>query len=272
MNRTVTLCADDFAQSAAISEAILELLSVRRLSATSVFSQSPLWPHLAPQLATQSSAEIGLHFNLTHPFDDTARPLSHWLIQSQLHRLPSAWLADQVRKQLDAFTTILGRLPDFIDGHQHVHALPQIRDALLSTLAELGMTTPYLRAPDRLSHPGDSRSKAFVLKTLCRGFACRAMDAGYRVPAWFGGLYSLSPEADYAALMAKWLTVAPESALLMCHPGNGSDNDDPIAAARRKEFRYLSSDRFAECCESAGVLPGPFQSNQSVIMVQDKNN
>jgi len=256
MSRHFTLCADDFAQSAAISEAIIELLAARRLSATSVFSQSPLWPALAAQLAAQPSAEVGLHFNLTHPFDDGARPLSHWLLNSQLRRLPLDWLADQVRRQLDAFTSAFGRLPDFIDGHQHVHALPQVRDALLSTLKTFG-GRPYLRAPDLLGHPGDSRIKAMILKALCHGFARQAGKAGYHVPAWFGGLYSLSPEADYPALMDKWLATMPDGALLMCHPGSGDDADDPIAAARRNEYGYLASARFTESCERFGTWPRP---------------
>ena len=257
MSRTFILCADDFAQSAGISAAILDLLAARRLSATSVFSQSPLWPVLAPQLAALPDIEVGLHFNLTHPFESTARPLAYWLIKSQLRLLPQHWLEDQLHRQLDAFVTVWGRLPDFIDGHQHVHALPQIREALFATLARWH-AAPYLRAPDRLGHAGDRRSKAVILKSVCHGFFHQACEAGYRLPAWFGGLYSLSPQANFPALMAEWLAAAPEGALLMCHPGTGEDADDPISGARCQEYRYLSSAHFADACQLADAKPGLF--------------
>ena len=260
MSKTFVLCADDFAQNVAISEAILELLSARRITATSVFSQSPLWPAFAQQLAAQPGIEVGLHFNLTHPFTKDARPLSYWLINSQLRRLPLSWLVDQVHRQIDAFTSAFGRMPDFIDGHQHVHALPQIRDGLLSALRTLG-ANPYLRAPDLLKHSGDSRIKTIVLKTVCHGFSRLARNAGYRVPAWFGGLYSLSPEANYSALMGAWLAAMPDGALLMCHPAKpgGGNNDDPIAATRQKEYNYLAGPDFIESCERANAMLGAVQ-------------
>ncbi len=263
MSKAFTLCADDFAQSAAISESILELLAARRLTATSVFSQSPLWPTFAQQLATLSSVDVGLHFNLTHPFDDSAKPLSHWLINSQLRRLPLDWLADQIHRQIDAFTNAFGRMPDFIDGHQHVHALPQIRDALLSTLTTLS-GIPYLRAPDLLRHPGDSRVKAIILKAVCHGFAQQAGTAGYQVPTWFGGVYSLSPQANYPTLMAEWLKVMPNNALLMCHPGKENAADDPIGAARFNEYQYFISSAFIESCELHDAWQKPFQRVKNI--------
>ncbi|AXK39926.1 ChbG/HpnK family deacetylase [Crenobacter cavernae] len=202
MSRAFTLCADDFAQSAAIGEAILDLLAARRLSATSVFSQ-------APQLAALPDVDAGLHFKLTHPLGDITRPLPYWLVASRLRRLP----------------------------------VKQLSDALFATLAEYRFPAgrPYLRAPDRLGHPGDSRAKAAILRAACSGFSRRVTDAGY------------------PALMTQWLAAAPDGALLMCHPG-GDDADDEIAGARRNEYRYLASARFAEDCERAGVTLRPFRS------------
>ena len=265
MNKAFTLCADDFAQNAAISDAVLELLSARRLSATSVFSQSTIWPALAPQLRQITDIDIGLHFNLTQPFDGKEKPLPYWLVASQIGGLSLTVLSDSLRRQMDAFTSALGRLPDFIDGHQHVHALPQIRHALFSVLGEYAFPAgqPYLRAPDRLGHPGDSRLKEAILRMVCRGFADAAATAGFCVPAWFGGLYSLSPKADYRALMIQWLAAGSDGALLMCHPGR-AEAGDPIAGTRVNECRYLGSDRFIEDCAQAGVALQPFKVGQAI--------
>ena len=262
MSKRLTLCADDFAQSRAISSAILQLLERGRLSATSVMSQSPLWPELAPALkALAGQADIGLHFNLTHPFTAAARPLGHWLLRSQLRLLSRAALREQLLAQIDSFSQHFGRLPDFIDGHQHVHALPVVRDALFEAIALrwTGSAKPYLRAPDRLAHQGDSGVKALLLKALCRGFAARAQALGYVITPWFAGLYSLTPEADYAELMPLWLAECTDGGLLMCHPGLPAvDLDDPIAPARAVEYAYLASAQFVEDCRAAQIELGRF--------------
>lgn len=263
MSKRLTLCADDFAQSRAISSGILQLLEAGRLSATSVMSQSPLWPELAPALkALAGRADIGLHFNLTHPFDASARPLGYWLLRSQLRLLSRVELRDQLLAQIDRFSEHFGQLPDFIDGHQHVHALPVVREALFEAIALrwTGSAKPYLRAPDRLAHHGDSGFKAVLLKALCRGFSARAQALGYAVTPWFGGLYSLSVEADFAGLMPLWLAECAAGSLMMCHPGlPADDRDDPIGPARVAEYSYLASTQFAEDCLAAGVEIGRFQ-------------
>ncbi|NHR04022.1 ChbG/HpnK family deacetylase [Chromobacterium haemolyticum] len=257
MTKRLTLCADDFAQSDAISAGILELLTAGRLSATSVMSQAPCWASHASDLkAFDGKADIGLHFNLSHPFGDQARPLSHWLMKSQLRQLSRPTLRDAAAMQIDLFCQHYGRLPDFIDGHQHVHALPVVRDALFEAIAQRwqDQALPYLRSPDRLGHPGDNRLKALVLRSVSTGFDDGARELGFSTTPWFGGMYSLTPQADFAGLMQQWLARSPDRGLIMCHPGHlAVDKDDPIASTRDKEFRFLASQAFADLCGQYGV-------------------
>ncbi|KUM02652.1 ChbG/HpnK family deacetylase [Chromobacterium subtsugae] len=263
MTKRLTLCADDFAQSGSISAGILQLLDAGRLSATSVMSQSPHWPSLAADLKARSQrADIGLHFNLTHSFDAPAKPLSHWLMKSQLRQLSLPALRDEALAQIDRFAEHFGRLPDFVDGHQHVHALPVIRDALFDAIQRRWqqLPLPYLRAPDKLGHPGDNRLKSLILRSVCINFDEQAQEAGFATTPWFGGMYSLTPQADFSGLMQAWLARSPEQALIMCHPGlPASDADDPIAASRSREFDYLSGDAFAEHCRQHKVEIVRFQ-------------
>jgi chitin disaccharide deacetylase len=264
MSKRLTLCADDFAQSRAISSGILQLLASGRLSATSVMSQSSLWPELAPALkALAAQVDVGLHFNLTHPFTASARPLPYWLLRSQLGLLSRSTLREQWLAQIDSFSAQLGQLPDFIDGHQHVHALPVVREAMFEAIEQrwTGRVKPYLRAPDRLAQRADSAAKAVLLKALCRGFSARAQALGYVSNAWFGGLYSLTSQADFVGLMQQWLRACPSGGLMMCHPGlPASDPDDPIGGARGAEYAYLASAQFAEDCLLAGIEIGRFQA------------
>lgn len=264
MSKRLTLCADDFAQSPAISSGILQLLMAGRLSATSVMSQSPLWPELAPALKEMAAqADIGLHFNLTHPFDASARPLPHWLLRSQLRCLSAEALSAQWLAQIDRFSEYFGQLPDFIDGHQHVHALPVVRAALFTAIEQRwnNGAKPYLRAPDCLADGGDSAVKARVLQGLCAGFTGQAQRRGYRTTPWFAGLYSLTTQADFAGLMRRWLVRCPSDSLLMCHPGlPATDASDPIWPARAAEYRYLLGSQFAEDCQAAGVQLARFSA------------
>ena len=259
--KRLTLCADDFALSPAVSRGILDLLERGRLSAVSVMSESPLWPALAAPLAAGgSAADLGLHLDLTEPFSPRARPLAWWLLASQARLLPRAGLGERLLRQIDRFAEHLGRLPDFIDGHQHVHAFPVIREALFEAIARRwgAAPRPYLRAPDRLASAGDDRLKGRLLRCACAGYHRRAQNLGFATPQWFAGLYSLRPQADYPRLMAGWLAACPDGGLLMCHPGLYAAAGDPIGAARAAEYRFLASPAFAEQCRLAGVTLGRF--------------
>ncbi|MCD4504972.1 ChbG/HpnK family deacetylase [Chromobacterium piscinae] len=263
MTKRLTLCADDFAQSGSISAGILQLIDAGRLSATSAFSQSPHWPELAGELKARAErVDVGLHFNLTHPFDAPVKPLSHWLMKSQLRQLSLATLRDEALTQIDRFADHFGRLPDFVDGHQHVHALPVIRDALFDAILRRWQQDPlpYLRSPDRLGHPGDNRLKALVLRSVCTNFDDQARERGFATSPWFGGMYSLNPQADFPGLMQAWLAKIPDRALIMCHPGlPAADASDPIAASRSREFDYLAGDAFAQQCLKRRVCIARFQ-------------
>ncbi len=265
--RRLTLCADDFGQSAAISAGILQLIVAGRLQATSVLSQGPDWPASAPALKelvnhASALADVGLHLNLTHPFDDAddARPLSFWLIASQLRLVSSAQVRDSFLRQIDAFAGQFGRLPDYLDGHQHVHAFPLIRDAVMEVIERCWPTgnvesRPWLRVPERLVG-ADAGLKTSVLRIATRGFGALAETHGLRTSRAFGGLYSLKPDDDFEGRMKRWLKDAPDGTLLMCHPGLSAginDPADPIGPARTVEFAYLSSTAFADDCARSSV-------------------
>lgn len=270
--KTLTLCADDYSQSPAISATILELLEAGRLSATSVFSLSPWWREDAASLVRHADhAEIGLHFNLTHHFSGAdqgleKKPLSYWLLRSQLGRLSWDSLYDEMMRQIDAFANAMGRLPDFIDGHQHVHAFPLVRNVLTEVIRQRWRVNqePWVRAPDRLMHAGDDALKARVLRFACRDFAWHLEVCGIDYPRWFGGFYSMRAQADYAACMRAWLDTYPDGSLLMCHPGpqaseRSRHEGDPTAAVRGPEAAYLGSAEFARELEARQVRLGRFR-------------
>ena len=268
--RRLSLCADDFGQSAAIDAGILSLLGRGRLQATSVLSEGPDWADDAARLQellaqSEYPAEVGLHLNLTHPFASAtlARPLSRWLLASQLRLVSQAAVRDSFLRQVDAFVRHFGRLPDYLDGHQHVHAFPVVRDAVMDIIDRCWQgqgARPWLRVPERLTG-GDAAFKAFVLRTSTRGFGALAESRGLRTTPAFGGMYSLLPDDGFEGRMKRWLREAPDRTLIMCHPGltdrSVPDASDPIAPARAVEYAYLASDAFAADCARSGVTLVP---------------
>ena len=257
--RTLTLCADDFGQSTDINQGILALLSLNRLTAVSVMSQGSAWVAGAPALKEhQQTADIGLHLNLTHRFDsDTyVRSLAAWLVSAPLGWVDRQAVRDTFRQQIDLFVKQMGRLPDYLDGHQHVHAFSVIREILVEVIAEYwqAQAKPWVRAPDQLTDNGRVPLKAWVLRTATSGFAAHLNNAGLRYPAGFAGLYALTPEANFPERMASWLRQLPAGTLIMVHPGEqSSDGGDPIRHARYAELQYLQSLQCADALQSASV-------------------
>ena len=66
--KPLVLCADDYAQSAGISQAIRDLAQAGRLSATSAMVLSPRWPEDAAALhALRGRIDVGLHVSRGQP-------------------------------------------------------------------------------------------------------------------------------------------------------------------------------------------------------------
>lgn len=262
--KTLALVADDFGLAAPIDRGILRLAAMGRLSAVSCIVNAEEWRHSAPHLAALPVA-AGLHWNLTE-----GRPLSGALAQAwprlptlqrllalaQLRQLPVAALRAELAAQLAAFEAAYGRPPAHLDGHQHVHHLPQLRALVLETLD----TRPALRvrATGRLAGPGHGLKRRVIEWSGGRALARQLQRRGQAQNRVLCGAYDFA-DADYRALMQRWLRALPaQGALLFCHPGEAGSGD-AIAAARARELAYLSGDAFAEDLAAAGVqlaLPG----------------
>ncbi len=256
----LTICADDFGMNPAIDEAILRLAELGRLSAASCMPYGPSFRSHADALST-SGLQLGLHLNFTEALNGEGlyRPLP-WLIAAAYgRRLDAAAVERQIVHQLDAFEEVLRRGPDFIDGHQHVHQLPIIRDCLLRELVRRYAVAdrPWLRSTIAAAQPGvpwPLRGKALVIQMLgARRFARQAGARGFTLNKGFLGVYGFSGgEAAYRRLLACWLRAAGDGALLMCHPATAAADDDVLGAQRVAEFRVLAGDGMAQLLRDTG--------------------
>jgi chitin disaccharide deacetylase len=97
-------------------------------------------------------------------------------------------LEGEISSQLQKFITAFGRLPDFIDGHQHVHLFPQIREALLTVVKDIAPNV-WVRQCGRIGplHKRVAGGKAIALDMLSSSFRRLANRHGVRVNPAFAG-------------------------------------------------------------------------------------
>ncbi|MDB5861066.1 MAG: YdjC family protein [Ramlibacter sp.] len=260
--RRLGICVDDFGLGEGVDQAVLGLARQGRISATSCMVGAPRWRADAPALREVDPAalDVGLHLDLTEfPFDARLRlPLQHWLARSHVRLVPRAALRREIEAQLDAFEQALGRPPAHVDGHQHVHQLPVVRDALLAALeARHGGRRPWLR---RTRRPRGERvgGKAWLIETLgCAGLARLAGAKGYGQNGHLLGVYDFQGDAErYLALVGAWLRAAEDGDLLMCHPATQLVPGDAIAPARMWEYQVLAGPAFGALLGREGIQVG----------------
>lgn len=260
--KRVTLCADDFGMHPDISEAITTLALNQRIQATSALVTAP---HCQQGAGLADSfhhlIDIGLHLNftegrgLTPPFQKGFPGLLSMLWRSHCRLLSEKTLANEIHAQLDRFETLFGAMPDFIDGHQHVHHLPQVRQALLSVLKERQYSDLWLRSVAPMVSNGSPLKSSIIERSGALSFRTIIENSPHQTNRAFAGVYSLSEDEPYDELMGFWLNQLSDNSLIMCHPGLMTEGQEVAdhAAARLKEFTFLNSRHFIHAIHSAGV-------------------
>jgi predicted glycoside hydrolase/deacetylase ChbG (UPF0249 family) len=176
------------------------------------------------------------------------------LVQSALRVLPRWRVHTLLERQLEAFTDAFGRIPDFVDGHHHVHQLPVVRDVLIETLRSLeAKSQPWLRIC--LPPVGESDSKARIIGMLgAQSLRQLAREAGFPTNRFLVGVYGFNLRRDaYLARVRRWLDAGPDDTVFMCHPSTNASANDPIGAARRVELGVLASEAYANALTGAGI-------------------
>lgn len=251
--RSIVLIADDFGLNEAVDAGILRQAEAGRLSGISCLTQPARWLRAAPQLLPLTGVQTGLHLNFSQSLGEGwFAPLPALIVRAYAHALPMAKIRQSLAEQWARFTEALGRAPDFVDGHQHVHQLPGIREALLELLAREG-ATPWLRVTDPLIAPGGGLKSQLIRRLGAGALRRLAVARGLRLPSAFAGVYDFSGTPDsYEQRFARWLAEVPSDpaghTVVMCHPGMAArpSPEDPIAAARPHELAFFLSPRFAE--------------------------
>lgn len=258
--RRLILNADDYAMDAGVDHAILDLIGRGVVTGASAMVLSPGWTEAAGEIGAMD-ADCGLHLDLTSEFAGAkliTPSLSDLIARSLTGRLDAAAIRDAIEAQLDLFEGAIGRAPDFIDGHQHVHQLPIIRLQLIEAL-QRRYGTAAARLGIRICAPRRWRgSKAQTIGMLGAGPMARlAQRHGHAVNTDFLGVYGFSPGADLPLLWRRWLaSMQGDLPLAMCHVATASSPSmiaDPIRPARVNELAWLASDAFRDLCAELSI-------------------
>jgi predicted glycoside hydrolase/deacetylase ChbG (UPF0249 family) len=277
------VCADDFGIDPGATEAIVHLIDRGRVTATSALVTSPHWPAAAAALperlrkntAAPRGVDIGLHLNLTEAFAGAAFagpvwPLAQLIMLCAARLLPRTPLRAAIARQLDAYEDAMGRRPDYVDGHQHVHQFAVVREELVAQLQRrYGTDLPWLRSTR--PPPAVRELKARGIAALGeRGLRTLAARARIAQNAWLVGVYDLlgvrgdmrgdmrgdNPQlkqARYRQDLLRWMRAGPDGTALMCHPATHAAAADPIGAARSVEYAVLDAEDFNVALAAANI-------------------
>jgi predicted glycoside hydrolase/deacetylase ChbG (UPF0249 family) len=253
------VCADDFALTDGVSRAILGLLGSGHISATGAMTNRPGWQRWGRELvAFAGRADLGVHLNLTAGSPLTAMPclapdgqlpaLGTVLRRACLSETVRKEIASEFAAQIACFSDVTGRAPDFVDGHQHVHALPGVAAVTLSLRqGDPTLARSYLRDPTdsalTIRLRGSATRKALLVAGLAAPFARRLRQAGIACNRGFSGFSAFDPAEDQLALLARQIVAPGRRHMVMCHPGSADDSEldglDPVRETRPLETAAL---------------------------------
>lgn len=193
MTRTLIVNADDLGLSEGVNRGILRAHDDGIVTSASLMVREPAAQHAAERIRTRPRLSVGLHVDL-----------DAWL------DAPGGAIRDQVAGQLERFRALLGRDPDHLDSHHHVHHREPNRAAVLA----MG---DALRVPVRGLDP---------VVRYCGSFYGRTPSGDPR------------PEAITVSALLGILRGLPEGVTeLGCHPGL-----DPGLASSYRDERLLEVD------------------------------
>lgn len=252
----ITVCADDYGLSPGVDDAIIILAEDRKISAISCMTIGPEWNESGIRLKALNGTKIGLHLCLS-----SLTPITQMPLFSSKGKLPSMKkvigmsflrlineheIRKEISAQLESFQNVIGRFPDFIDGHQHLHQLPVISDALIDVLIQRKISGACIvrnTSQENISKKANPKlfMKKVFLDLLGRNFREKLRKKNIRTNGSLSGIYLLDEEYYNSKLFHDFLSDIKNDDILVCHPAlvNDVEHVDPYGEGRVKEFHFL---------------------------------
>ncbi len=221
------IIADDYGLGAKHDAVIRSLIASRSINATSVLVDL-CSEDSAKKLVEMraSNVRIGLHLNLTLSGSKQRQlPRRSFLLAGCMLGLNRSVARSSLQDQWDRFLKLFGSFPDYIDGHEHCHAFPGVRTAVLDKAEEHGVAVRSM-----IPLKPNVSVKSHVIAGLGQLLARDAKKRGVKTNWRFGGVLPLQkPEnaiirqkSDLSAA-TKLAVSAPGEIWFMVHPGDAKD-------------------------------------------------
>ncbi len=228
MSRRVIINADDFGLCTEVNQAVLRAHAHGVLTSASLLVNAPGTAAAVALARDLPTLGLGIHLALTELQPLTRCPRlaphgqfasSHSLVYARLlaRRVTRAEVRGEIEAQLTA--ALATGLPfDHIDGHGHVHVLPQVLEAVVEIGGAMGLNR--LRWPDEAEWEPIRPSLAARLKRALVRRLCQAQRDAVR--EWVRPEHFFGLAASGQMTLARWRAVAaalPEgTSEVMCHP------------------------------------------------------
>ncbi len=217
--RAIIVNVDDLGLSDAVNQAVIRLAERGLIGASSYMVGGSISADTISRLS-ELNVDVGLHLDLTGIFpSDLLGSLKPLLIASYLRRLKPSTVTDIINRQFDSFEDTFGHSPVFIDGHQHIHQLPIIRQCLIKALdarfSDINDDAQNAICA-RVTTPLVNDLKSQVIYRL-GGKSWRKLCADNNISTndKFGGVYGFDADtAQLSALWEQWLSAAPRTRFL----------------------------------------------------------
>jgi predicted glycoside hydrolase/deacetylase ChbG (UPF0249 family) len=270
--KKIVVCADDYNISPGVSKAIRELIALGRLNATSVMTIFPGLEEEAKALSETPSpapVQIGLHLTLSGGFAPLVSPPvatedgklpKFTALFSPLARLKVSRKAVglEIEAQMKAFEHAFGRMPDYVDGHQHCHLAAPVRKTFVETVAKLAPKA-WVRqcAPAQKLALLTADNKTRFIGALSVALSRLAKRARLAVNPSFSGAYDFDGPEKFADLFPRFVGELTDGGVVMVHPAFVDDvlrARDILVERREEEYFLLASEQFHAAMKDAGAI------------------
>ena len=230
--RILIVNADDFGLSHGINQGIITAHTKGIVTSASLMTRWPAAREAADLARRHPKLSVGLHLDLCEWVFDG----NEWKERySVVPLLDAHAVANEIRRQLDSFRSLLGRDPSHLDSHQHVHRTEPVRSALRKEGFRLGI-------PVRGEIPGIHYCGRFYGQS----------DKGESFPDF------LTSDS-----LVGILRDLPEGITeLCCHPSAAQDMDSAYAPERVIELDTLCATQVRDSLHNLDVMLRDFRSDE----------
>ncbi len=252
--KKIIINVDDLGLSDFINQAVVDLAYKKRVTATSFMVAGSISDEHKAALH-EMNIDIGLHLDFTGIYNSPLTSnLKSILFSTYTRRLDKIKVITNIKQQFDLFEEQFGYPPIFVDGHQHVHQFPIIRNALID---EIIKRSNGHKIYARITKPLMNDFKSHIIYRL-GGNAWQNMchNNAITTNSGFTGVYGFDKNTDeLKVLWQQWIKACKSNInsvnLIMCHPAKPvtcltKNWNDEIKIARETEYNFLMSDDFGE--------------------------